>query len=403
MASPLALWVRSADRTAGMPVMDWLGFSCEVGKFSTQGSATLTVRANDPWITMTALDISGIEYGAALSLDVYWQNMTTPLFSGPTTVVKMTEDRGGARIEFTFERWAAHFLNRRIFLSSTFTKADVAPATADNALATLLRTNGFDAGATVTPVGYPTTRTDFGPVAVTTAAGGGVHATTVNVDVSDGRRLLEEAERLMAAYDMNLILAETSAGVFTLTVDPTYQGSDLTDQIKLSLVRGTIVSYSETVDYSSLENTLSITNTAGGGTRAFTHDATSVTNYGVYEGAYAPTQYDATASSEEGTYLKDRFANPTITYDSAAVDQPGATFNVDYTIGDLVTVESGAWGRTTEQLVIGAKIDMSGRIPTASVVLGTPRQGYNPATREGAGTMLGRGRGLGTRYGRAIP
>jgi hypothetical protein len=188
MASPLALWVRSADRTAGMPVTDWLSFSCEVGKFSTQGSATLIVRANDPWITMTALDISGIEYGAALSLDVYWQNMTTPLLSGPTTSVKMVEDRSGARIEFTFERWAAHFLNRRINFSSTYVKFDAAPATADNALATLLRNNGFDAGAMITPIGYPATRTDFGPVAVTTPAGGGAHATTVNIDVSDGRR-----------------------------------------------------------------------------------------------------------------------------------------------------------------------------------------------------------------------
>lgn len=403
MASPLALWVRSADRTAGMPVTDWLSFSCEVGKFSTQGSATLIVRANDPWITMTALDISGIEYGAALSLDVYWQNMTTPLLSGPTTSVKMVEDRSGARIEFTFERWAAHFLNRRINLSSSYAKFDAAPATADNALATLLRNNGFDAGATITPIGYPATRTDFGPVAVTTPAGGGAHATTVNIDVSDGRRLLEEAERLMEAYSMNLTLAETSAGVFTLTVDPTYQGSDLTDQVKLSLVRGSITEYSETVDYSALENTLSLASSSGGGTRSFTHDATSVTDYGVYEGAYAPTQYDTTAAGEEGSYLKTRFANPTITYDCTAVDQPGATFNVDYAIADLVTVESAAWGRTTEQLVIGAKIDARGRFPMASAVLGTPRQGYNPATREGAGTMLGRGRGLGTRYGRATP
>ena len=403
MASPLALWVRSADRTAGMPVTDWLSFSCEVGKFSTQGSATLIVRANDPWITMTALDISGIEYGAALSLDVYWQNMTTPLLSGPTTSVKMVEDRSGARIEFTFERWAAHFLNRRINLSSTYAKFDAAPATADNALATLLRNNGFDAGATITPIGYPATRTDFGPVAVTTPAGGGAHATTVNIDVSDGRRLLEEAERLMEAYSMNLTLAETSAGVFTLTVDPTYQGSDLTDQVRLSLVRGSVTEYSETVDYSAMENTLSLASSSGGGTRSFTYDATSVTDYGVYEGAYAPTQYDTTAAGEEGSYLKTRFANPTITYDCTAVDQPGATFNVDYAIADLVTVESAAWGRTTEQLVIGAKIDARGRFPMASAVLGTPRQGYNPATREGAGTMLGRGRGLGTRYGRATP
>jgi hypothetical protein len=386
-----------------MPVTDWLSFSCEVGKFSTQGSATLIVRANDPWITMTALDISGIEYGAALSLDVYWQNMTTPLLSGPTTSVKMVEDRSGARIEFTFERWAAHFLNRRINLSSTYAKFDAAPATADNALATLLRNNGFDAGATITPIGYPATRTDFGPVAVTTPAGGGAHATTVNIDVSDGRRLLEEAERLMEAYSMNLTLAETSAGVFTLTVDPTYQGSDLTDQVRLSLVRGSVTEYSETVDYSALENTLSLASSSGGGTRSFTHDATSVTDYGVYEGAYAPTQYDTTAAGEEGSYLKTRFANPTITYDCATVDQPGATFNVDYAIADLVTVESAAWGRTTEQLVIGAKIDARGRFPVASAVLGAPRQGYNPATREGAGTMLGRGRGLGTRYGRATP
>lgn len=403
MAIPLALWVRSADRTAGMPVTDWLGFSCEVGKFITQGSATLTVRANDPWITMPALDITGVEYGAALSLDVYWQNMTTPLFSGPTTSLRMIEDRDGARIEFTFERWAQHFLNRRINLSSSYAKFDAAPATADNALATLLRNNGFDAGATITPLGYPATRTDFGPVAVTTPAGGGAHATTINLDVSDGRRLLEEAERLMAAHDMNLVLAETSAGVFTLTVDPTYQGSDLTDKIKLSLVRGTIVDYSETVDYSALENTLSLTSTSGGGTRSFTHDATSVADYGVYEGAYAPTQYDATAAGEEGSYLKDRFANPTITYDCKAIDQPGATFGADYAIGDLVTVESGTWGRTTEQWVIGAQIDANGRTVKASATLGTPRQGYNPATREGAGTMLGRGRGLGTRYGRAIP
>lgn len=386
-----------------MPVTDWLSFSCEVGKFSTQGSATLIVRANDPWITMTALDISGIEYGAALSLDVYWQNMTTPLLSGPTTSVKMVEDRSGARIEFTFERWAAHFLNRRINLSSSYAKFDAAPATADNALATLLRNNGFDAGATITPIGYPATRTDFGPVAVTTPAGGGAHTTTINIDVSDGRRLLEEAERLMEAYSMNLALAETSAGVFTLTVDPTYQGSDLTDQVRLSLVRGSITEYSETVDYSALENTLSLASSSGGGTRSFTHDATSVTDYGVYEGAYAPTQYDTTAAGEEGSYLKTRFANPTITYDCTAVDQPGATFNVDYAIADLVTVESAAWGRTTEQLVIGAKIDARGRFPVATAVLGTPRQGYNPATREGAGTMLGRGRGLGTRYGRATP
>ena len=59
MANPLALWVRSADRVAGMPVTDWLAFSCEVGRFTTQGSASLSVRANDPWITNSALDIGG--------------------------------------------------------------------------------------------------------------------------------------------------------------------------------------------------------------------------------------------------------------------------------------------------------------------------------------------------------
>lgn len=403
MSTPLALWVRSADRTAGMPVTDWLGFSCEVGKFNTQGTATLTVNASDPWLSNAALDISGVEYGASLSLDVFWQNMTTPLFSGPVSIVRMIEDRNGARVEFTFERWLAHFLNRRVFLSATYTKFDAAPTLADDALANMLRANGFDAGATITPIGYPATRTDFGPVTVTCSAGGSAHGTTINVDVSDGRRILEEAERLMDAYDMNLTLTESPRGTFAVAVDPVYQGSDLTNNVKLSLKRGSVASYTESVSYAAQENVLSITSTSGGGTRSFSQDSTSVTSYGVYEGSYAPTQYDTTAAGEEATYLKGRFAGPAITYDVEAVDQPGATFNVDYAIADLVTAESETWGRSVEQLVTGARIDANGRSVTASVILGEPRQGYNAATREGAGTMLGRGRGLGTRYGKATP
>ena len=398
MANPLALWVRSADRVAGMPVTDWLAFSCEVGRFTTQGSASLSVRANDPWITNSALDIGGVQYGAAFSLDVFWQNMSAPIFSGPTTTVRMVEDRGGARLEFTFEPWMAHFLNRRINLAAAYAKTDMGAAKADDALANMLRANGFNAGTTVTPIGYPTTREDFGPVVVTCAAGGTAHATTINVDISDGRRLLEEAERLMEAYDMNLTITESSRGTFAVTVDPAYQGNDYSDKVKLSLIRGSVVSYAETIDYSSLENTLSIVSTAAGGTRTFTHDATSITGYGVYEGAYAPTQYDASAATEEGTYLKTRFANPLITYDLATVDQPGATFNVNYAIADLVAVESAAWGRTSDQLVVGCQIDANGRIPVATAILGEPRKGYNVVTREGGGTMLGRGRGIGTRY-----
>lgn len=401
--SPLALWVRSANRSAGMPVTDWLGFSCEAGKFKTQGSATLTVRATDPWIANTALGISGVEYGAAFSLDVFWQNMTTPIFSGPTTALRMIEDRQGARLEFTFEPWLAHFLNRRVHLASAYGKSDITTATADTVLAALLRLNGFDSGSTVTPLGYPETRTDFGPVVATCSAAGGVHATTVNMDVSDGRRLLEEAERLMDAYDMNLSYTESPRGTFAITVDPTYQNNDYTDQIKLSLSRGSVVGYSETIDYSALENVLSLVSTAGGGSRSFTSETASVTDYGVYEGAYAPTQYDSTAANEEGSYLKGRFSYPEISYDCAIVDQPGATFNDDYTIGDLITVESEAWGRTSEQLVTGCSIDANGRIPTVTVSLGEPREGYNVATREGGGTMLGRGRGMGTRYKTPTP
>lgn len=83
----------------------------------------------------------------------------------------------------------------------------------------------------MTPVGDPETRTDFGPIIATCAAAGGTHATTINLDVSDGRRLLEEAERLMDAYDMNITLSESPRGTFLLTVDPAYQGSDLTDKV----------------------------------------------------------------------------------------------------------------------------------------------------------------------------
>lgn len=403
MANPLAVWVRSADRSAGMPVTDWLTFSCEVGQYTTQGSASLSVRANDPWITNSALDIGGVEYGASFSIDVFWQNMTTPIFSGPVTTLRMGEDRRGARLEFTFEPWVAHFLNRRIQLSSSYAKTDMAPLTADDALALLMRANGFNAGTTVTPLGYPATRTDFGPIIVTCNAAGSAHATTINVDISDGRRILEEAERLMDAYDMNILWTESPRGTFTLAVDPTYSGTDRSDSVKLSLVRGSVVSYAETLDYSALENVLSMVSTAGGGARTFSQDATSVGDYGVYEGAYAPMQYDASAAIEESTYLKERFANPLITYDLATVDQPNATFNVDYSIADIVTVESAAWGRTSEQLVVGCQIDANGRIPTATAILGKPRSGYSAMTREGSGTMLGRGRGLGTRYKTPTP
>ena len=386
-----------------MPVTDWLSFSCEVGKWITQGSATLTVRATDPWVSMPALDIAGIEYGAAFSLDVFWQNMTTPIFSGPTTAVRMIEDRNGARLEFTFEPWAAHFLSRRVYLSSSYQKADIVADVADTVLGYVLQLNGFDAIATVTPAGYPATRTDFGPVSVTCATPAGTHPTTINLDVSDGRRLLEEAERLLDAYDMALAIAESPRGTFELSIDDTYQQNDKSNAVCLSLTRGSVARYSETIDYSALENVLSLVSTAGGGLRAFTQDATSVGDFGVYEGSYAPSQYDANASAEEGTYLKGRFANPAISFDCLAVDQPGATFNVDYAIRDLVTVESEAWGRTSEQLVVGARIDASGRNVRASAVLGEPRAGYNTATREGGGTMLGRGRGLGTRYKTTTP
>ena len=403
MANPLAIWVRSADRSAGMPVTDWLAFSCEVGQYTTQGSASLSVRANDPWITNSALDIGGVEYGAAFSIDVFWQNMTTPIFSGPTTTVRMVEDRRGARLEFTFEPWVAHFLNRRIQLSNAYAKTDMAALTADDALALLMRANGFNAGTTVTPFGYPATREDFGPIIVTCSAAGSGHATTINVDISDGRRILEEAERLMEAYDMNILWTESPRGTFTVAVDPAYTHQDLSDKVKLSLGRGSVVSYAETLDYSALENVLSMVSTAGGGMRTFSQDAASVTDYGVYEGAYAPLQYDAAAASEEATYLKERFANPLITYDLATVDQPGATFNVDYAIADVVAVESEAWGRSSDQLVVGCQIDANGRIPTATAILGKPRTGYNAMTREGSGTMLGRGRGMGTRYKTPTP
>lgn len=399
---PLAVWIRSADRTAGMPIHDAVSFSCSVGKHPTQGSASLTVPANAPWLSMPALDISGIEYGGCLSMDVYWRDMTTPLFSGPVLTAEMQETRAGATVSFTFEPWAAHLLNRRIYLSSSYQKADVATAVADTVLAYIMRANGFDAWTTVTPVGYPETRTDFGPITATCAAAGGTHATSVSIDISDGRRLLEEAERLLEAHDMALVLTETSAGAFEFTIDPNYERYDLSSSVVLSVTRGSLSMFREALDYSKLENTLSLVSTAGGGSRSFTSDTTSTAAYGVYEGAYAPSQFDANAASHEGSYLKGRFALPDNTFEADVIDQPGATFGEDYGIRDLVAVESATWGRTADMLVVGAKL--SGlRNPRASVVLGTPRSGYDAATREGAGTMLGRGRGLGSRFKTAKP
>lgn len=401
MSSPLRLWIRSADRTAGMPVCDWLDFSCEVGRWDTSGSGSLTVRAADDWLTNAALNITGLEYGGALSMDVFWRDMTTPLFTGPVQAVDMEEDRRGARVQFTFEPFLYHFLSRRIFLASSYGKTDLAPTVADTVLSTILRANGFNAWSTVTPIGYPVSRTNFGPVTVTCSAAAGTHATTINMDVSDGRRILEEADRLLEAYDLVMTMAESPRGTFVITVGASYQDADLTNSVLLSVRRGTLARYAEKIDYSGLENVLSLG--ASGGMRWFTHDATSYGDYGGYEGSYAPTQYDATAAGEEGSYLKTRFALPAVSYEPEVVDVPGCTFNVDYGIRDLVTLESDAWGRQSEQLIIGAKLDASGRDVRVKVVCGKARRGFNASTREGAGTMLGRGRGLGTRYSRAIP
>ena len=401
MSGPLYARIVNESRSRSYPVVDWLSLSVDKGEHDTQTMATLVVRPDAYWLNETSLGFDGTEWGAEISLDVWWQDTTTPIFSGPISNVEMSEDRSGATMLLQFEHWTRHFLSRRVILSSGGTKLDLGSFKADTAMATLLRRNGFNSGTTVTPIGYPASRTDWDSWAVTTAAGTSSHATKINPDFSNGRRLLEECDALMDAHGMDLTWAETSAGVFTITVAPAYQNNDLTNSVVLDLRRGTLTEYSEKVDYSSLENVLLLKIT--GGTQLFTQDATSVAAYGVYEGAYAGQQYDAKAAAEQGTYLKGRFANPIIYFDCTAVDQPGATFNVDYAVRDLVTIRSGAWNRSASKLVVGAKIQASGRDVSCAVALGNPAGGYDAQTREGDGTLLGRGRGLGSRYKIATP
>lgn len=401
---PLRAWVYAEDRTAGFPVMDWVGLSVTQGRWDTQSKATLTVPASTYWLDQAALALSTPAYAARLSMDVYWQDMSTPIFSGPVVNVKEVSTARSRLLTFSFPHFMRHFLGRRVILSTSTTgaKFDLGSLAADLALSTVIRQNGFHSASTLKPIGYPATRTDFDDWACTCNAASGSHGSSVNPDFSWGRRLLEEADKLADQFTMFYGLTEVSAATWEIDVAAAYQANDYTDEVWLDLRRGTLSEFSREVDYDAIENVVALKVT-GGGAVAWDWDATANAGWGAYEGVYAGDEFDATAASSEADYAVDRFKSGSTTIGGVLVDQPGATFGVDYGRRSLVTLGSPASGYSATKVVVGSEIRASGRRISASVVIGNPPLGWDKSLTEGAGAPMGGGRGLGSRFKVANP
>lgn len=399
---PLRVWVRAEDRVAGFPVMDWISATVDQARWDIRSKATLTVPASAYWLTQAALAIDTPAYAKRISMDVYWQDMTTPIFSGPPVSVKQMSTRRGTVLTFSFKHFLGHFLGRRVNLSTSTTgaKVDLASGKADTALANFIRANGFSA-STLTPAGYPEDREDFDDWNPTCNTAAGTHATTINPDVSWGRRMAEEVENILDANNMFLGLSEVSAAAWEMDVDADYEEDDLTNEVVLDLRRGTLSSYEREINYEAIENTIALK--VPSANVVWTSDSALAATDGVHEGVYSAQEFDASAASDEKNALLARFKEGSTTYGGVIVDQPGATFMVDYFRRSLVTIRDAVSGVDTTKLIVGSKISATGRRLSASVVVGDPPDGWTAGLIEGDGTPLGGGRGLGSRFKVAQP
>jgi len=396
------LW--SADRLKGFPVSDWLGLSVEMDKHPT-GKGSIALRSSSYALATDALDINAAspEFGANLSMDVYFRDMTTALFSGPVATAGMREGRGGNVVELSTRTWFENFAARRLILTGTNDAGPALNGKVDVVVEKLLDQNGFDSSGTLTPAAYPggVSRTDFGGWTVATATtGGGSHATDLTstpLDIDDGRQVLDYLLFIFENFDLTVTIAESPAATFTFTITTAYQNNDKTNEAILDVRFGTLASFAETLDYTVLENTVMAKGSGGSPPLLWGNDATSTTDYGVYEGVITVKGADADNRGFEKDLMLTDGKTTDQSWSVKVLDSSLAVFNVDYALRDLVTCQSGAWTRAVTKQVVGCKLSHSGRVGKLDVLLGAPPRSWvkEQAARPGRGRG---GKGAGSRY-----
>lgn len=405
------IWIRSRTRDYGWPVFGWATCACERGKHPT-GTFEIELLARDPVLQQVLLDIdAGMDVGL-ISFDFYYQDFTEPLWTGPVSGWRIIERRGRRTVRFSCKRHAFEaILKRRLVLSLNGAKADSAAlgglsGPADGAARGLMLNHGLS-GTPVTPGSYPVgaSRTDFGDWTAVAINAASTSPNTVNIEVADGRNLLEAVLDVADKGDLGFSLAEPTRGDWEVTTRVGYQIRDLTNEVILSGRLGGLSEFNGDADLETIENVVKMkgkTGTGGGGYQiddqvAWSSDATSRGIYGVMEGAYTGPDMSATAMADESALALANQANPTVNFEILAFDTRAIQFGRDYTIGDLVRIRAEARGIEEDRLCVGARINWTGRAWAVAGVLGKPLASRD---RQADELPFGRrgGRGAGSRF-----
>lgn len=405
------IWIRSRTRDYGWPVFAWVSCATERGKHP-QGTFDIELLASDPVLSQVLLDIAdGMDVGL-ISFDFFYRDFATPLWTGPVSAWRITERRGRRTIRFSCKRHAFEaILKRRLVLSLNGAKADSAAlgglsGPADGAARGLMLNHGLS-GSPVTPWSYPVgaSRTDFGDWTAIAVNATATSPHTVNIEVADGRNLLEAVLDVADKGDLGFSLAEPTRGDWEITTRVGYQVNDLTNEVILSGRLGGLSEFNGDADLETIENVVKMkgkTGTGGGGYQidnqvSWSSDATSRGIYGVMEGAYTGPDMSATAMADEAAQALANQANPTVNFEVLAFDTRAIQFGRDYTIGDLVRIREERRGIEENRLCVGARVNWTGRAWAVAGVLGKPlasrdqQQAELPFGRRG-------GRGAGSRF-----
>lgn len=368
-------------------------------------------------------DLVAVE-GFAYSVDVYYNDMTTPLFSGTVRAFEQaTEEPSWATvISLQLEAIDQHLLRRRLMLSYANATMDSFNIPADNLALTVARW----ATGLVTPVGYPVgfSRSNFGPagwalqIAALHAPGAGP---VVSFSEESGNNAADILYQVIEGNGMGLDIVETSPRTWLMDVRTEFTKTDHSDLWRLSDVDGTLKSVRRTVDYSALANVFQMRGAGKEGAQAYFwvgHEG-SYDLYGAFEDSATKSLVDSSlALFHAAEYELFKAALPVTTWDLAIRDKPGSVmvFNgVDgYKMCDRIAFETyrlpAPWSRPeglidpatpagtappepllVVQDIVGYTLDAAGyQEPNVRLTLGKPRRNLLWELKQLAGGKGGR-------------
>lgn len=362
-----------ADKTR----VDYLDLKIRGGRF-LDGDGSITVPASSPIVGLFTGTYVHEEF-ILTTLRVFYNNSTTPLWTGLMAGASLRSMGDSGTVEIVFEQATAHALRRRLMTktaqaSEGFTAGS---ANADNIILFLMR----DAmGPTPTePTGYPVAcdRTDFGgpTFEVATSHSPAETSSQPALAVQSGNNLLDVIPGLCEQENIALEIVDNEDQ--TYDIDCTYPYYvDVSDDVIFSAWLGTLSSFEVVSDHKSLVNTLSIEGATAAGSHTWDANTVSVTLHGVYEGhVQKPQATDNTGDiATAADWLLNRFNSGTQTYKAEIVQGEGTMFNVDWGLRSKVRFVEPVFGYDFDQICTEYELSaQDGGPPQLSVTFGVPQ------------------------------